>query len=272
MGVGDGERQGRAHDLRACLYETESHRLLGHGGGLNRVVDVGAQAEQRANRIGPPSPHREHQRGEPPVGTDVDIRALLDQEPQRQRVVLGGRPHHRRLAAPRFYRVDVGALRDERAKHVHVPRTCGRHQHRLAVRRARVRLSPRPQQRLHDGRGPPCACQRECGYTRSDSRPRPQRPRESAAASSLGHPDTPPSGGLSYHRPPTRSRRSLAAPGCAPEPGHRPGPLRADVHRRWPPIGPRQGRPRRSQATVCLREDALVASFEPFSGSPITTP
>ena len=115
MGVGDGERQGRAPDLRACLYETESHWLLGLGHGLNRVVDVGAQAEQRANRVGPPSPHREHQRGEPPVGTDVDIRALLDQEPQRQRVVLGGRPHHRRLAAPRFYRVE-GAVLDGQTK------------------------------------------------------------------------------------------------------------------------------------------------------------
>ena len=81
----------------------------------------------------------------------VQVGAVRGQRLDRRAVVLRGGPHQRRLALPRFGRVDVGAARDQRPDDVGAAGARGGHQHGFAVRPDRVRVGAGLEQRPRIG-------------------------------------------------------------------------------------------------------------------------
>ena len=140
-------------------------RGVGPGGGRpDRVVDVRARREQRAHRVGLARAHREQQRRPARGRPLVDVRAELDQRMDGGRVVLGGGPVQRGLAAPAFPGAEVGAARQQQPQHVDVAGARRRHQHRLALRQGRVRVGAGGEERLDDRRAPAAGGEDEGRY------------------------------------------------------------------------------------------------------------
>ena len=124
--------------------------LAGQGFGVLTEIDMQAPLKAKLGEdmeqylilgaCNPSLAHREEQCG-PPLGRPgADLGTVRQHRRDRMRVTFGGRPHQRRLPAPRLGGVHVGAggeqlFDDCRAAAV---RRC--HQQRLAARHRRVRL------------------------------------------------------------------------------------------------------------------------------------
>ena len=66
-------------------------------------------------------------------------------------VAFGRRPHERRLSAPRFLGVHIGAAREQHTHRIHLARARGRHQHGFAAGQHRVRVGAGIEKSRDDG-------------------------------------------------------------------------------------------------------------------------
>ena len=134
-------------------------------------VQVRAEIGQRARGVDRAFSRREHERRPPATrkrrvgsaaarkledrrierrGPGVDVRARFSEDTNRVGVILGGRPHHRRLAEPALARVDVGAAADEQLHGCRIAGTRRGQQYRLAFSGFRSRARAGFQQRIED--------------------------------------------------------------------------------------------------------------------------
>ena len=117
-----------------------------HAVGRQRVVHVGAGADERFEHVDVPLARREQQRREAPFGPGIRIGAGRHQRFDRGHLVLRGRPHQCRLAPPTLYRVHLGAVPQQRLDGFSVAGAGRRHQRSLAFRIRQVRVGPRFEQ------------------------------------------------------------------------------------------------------------------------------
>jgi len=81
----------------------------------------------------------------------VQVGAFRGEELHHLGLALRGRPHQRRLTAPGFLGVDVGAGLEQESGRVHLARPRHRHQRRLALRSPRVWIASGLEQRANHG-------------------------------------------------------------------------------------------------------------------------
>ena len=145
----ENRQQQRAHLFRITQVEV--------GAGLRQGLRaVGASFAGCVQKGGEPTGgpvDRARLRGDLPLPVvdgrpGVDVGARGDEGAHHGRLILGGRPHQRRLTAPLFHRVDLGAPAQQRLGGVDATGTRDDHQRRLTVGVGRLDVAAGLEQRL----------------------------------------------------------------------------------------------------------------------------